>query len=209
MLTLPHPTTTTPAGDPAPRLHDCDDLTEAHEVLRAGIREELRVLVDTHALMRSCANDILARLGVAPLLHDFIVGARVPVTVTVRASTRRHAERVAAAQIVIDLRRLQRTYLRGRTPTLTATTDPMRDAVVAVRTHRLDDGRATLARHTIDAHVLLAVAVTSPDRRSAWDSAHAWFTTELSRLRPAATQVDTRGLNLTFVRAVAARRVHT
>ncbi|HEX8629413.1 MAG TPA: hypothetical protein VF755_14710 [Catenuloplanes sp.] len=198
--TAQHTTTGHQAG--AAQHGKVDALTHAHQALRRGIRDELALLVGTRAVLSSCANDILTRLDLPPLRYDFVVGARVPVTVTVTASTARYAETVAAAQIVADLRGLHRTYLRGRTPSATATEQPIRDAVVAVRTMRVagDPTRPTLARFTIDARVLLGAAVTAPERRDAWAAAQQLVAAELRRLRPGATRVHTDALTLTFVR---------
>lgn len=76
----------------------------------AGIRVAVHQLVHRRVVTGAVANDALAALGIAPLRDRFVVGMRLPATVT--AHTPARAQRTAAGLIVAAVRRLRVGYLR-------------------------------------------------------------------------------------------------
>lgn len=183
-------------GTPAPSTVD------AYEQLSRGIRDELSTLVATHVVLRTSANDILARLNVPALQTPFVVGVRVPATVSVRARYPQLAQRAAAVQIVTDLNWLRCAYLRGAAPSATAAKNPVGESVLALRTLTADadPGGTPWPRFTIEARVLLAVRVNASDRHDAWIAARNLITADLRQVRRAFTQFDADAMRLGWVR---------
>src|SRR6266545_1939407 len=177
--------------------------------LRRGIRDELITLVNTHVVTRWFANDALARLGLPPLPGRYLVGASVPVTVTVDAPRDSYATHAAAAQVVTELRGLRQAYLRGPAPSARPAADPVREAVSVLQTVRLP-GRRCSGRHrryTITARVRLAIAVCAPDKTTAWDAAQQGLRADLHRLRSGFVAVHLDRLSKSWVRTADSYRL--
>jgi len=200
----PYPPTTLP--DARARIRD---LTVGGRRLQRAIRDELITLVNTHVATRWFASDALARLGLPPLPARYLVGATVPVTVTVDAPRDGYAAHVAAAQVVTELRGLRQAYLRGPAPSARPAADPVREAVSVLQTVRLP-GRRCSGRHrryTITARVRLAIAVCAPDKTTAWDSAQQGLRADLHRLRSGFVAVHLDRLSKSWVRTADSYRL--
>ncbi len=178
-------------------------LRQHHHVLQRAIRDELITLVNTHVTTRSFANDALARLGLPPLPGQYLVGARVPVTVTVDAPRDGYAAHLAAAQVVTELRGLRHAHLRGPAASAKPASDPVREAVSVVQTVRLPGRRCCGGprRYTITANVRLAIAVCAPDKTTAWERAQHGLRADLHRLRLGFVAVHLDRLSKSWVRS--------
>ncbi len=178
-------------------------LSAGQDALRRGIRDEPITLVNTHVIIPSFANDALARLGLEAMHRRYIVGARVPVTVTVDAPDAGHAQRRAVAQIRAELRGLREVYLRRHAPCATPAEDPAREAVVAVRAVRVaaHPHHPGVARYAVSAHVLLAIRATCPRAGVIWPTACQRITADLQRLRLTFVAVHTHRIDKSWVRA--------
>ncbi len=170
--------------------------------LRRGIRDELITLVNTHVVTRWFANDALARLGLPPLPGRYLLGASVPVTVTVDAPTGAYAAHAAAVQVVTELRGLRHAQMRGPTPSRKPPADPVRDAVSVFHVVGLPrGGSGRQRRYTVTGAVRLAVTVHAPDKATARDAAYHALRTDLHRLRPGFVAVHLDRLGWSWVRA--------
>ncbi len=171
-------------------------------LLQRAIRDELITLVNTGVATRWFANRALARLGLPPLPGGYLVGATIPVTVTVDAPHDSYAAHVAAAQVVTELRGLHHAHLRGPTPSGKPAADPVQEAVRVVQTTRLatrPNGR--YRRYTITATVRLAIGVRAPDTTTAWDAARQVLRADLRRLRVGFVAVHLDQMRKSWVRS--------
>jgi hypothetical protein len=190
-LTTDHSTTSTRAA--------ADDMAVA-----AGIRVGVRHLVHRRAVAGTVANDALAALGIAPLRDRFVVGVRLPVTVTVAAHTATRAQLTAAGLIVAAVRPIRVGYLRtcsvGRSPARR----PAAESATASRVIHIDRNPwlPTQPLHTVAATVLLGVNLAADDRDSAWNDAHRRLSAALRTLPQSDVHLHVDALAKSWVRNV-------
>lgn len=193
-----NPTTTQPNAATPPHPARCTD----EVALAAAVRIKLRHLVHQRAIAGAVANTVLTQLGIPPLRDRFVVGARLPVTVTICANNPARALRAAAGLVVTTLVPLRVGYLRTRNPAVRPAQDPATESVTGTRV--LDRVRNPRLPNqpvfTIAATVLLGVTLTATDRDTAWTQAHQQLRTDLRALRPAHVRLHIDALSKTWVR---------
>ena len=186
--------TTTGTGSAASR---ADDIAVA-----AGIRVAVRQLVHRRVVTGPVANDALAALGIAPLRDRFVVGVRLPATVTVTAHTAARAQITAAGLIVAAVRPISTGYLRTRAARPYPARRPDAESVTASRVIHIARNRwlPTQPLHTVAATVLLGVTLTAADRDSAWVDAHRQLSAALRTLPPSDVHLHVDALTKSWVR---------
>jgi hypothetical protein len=168
-----------------------DELTDAHQRLADGVRQEMTTIVNRRALGHRDANTVLARLGLpalpAPVTLRRLI-FRVPVRITVCADLPHHARPAARELIAVELGRLR--GVNSNTPRI-VTVNP-----------RLGDhlGRTRFEVHAV---VWLSVDAAGRNGQNLWPAARATLTAELARLRAVRfagviTQAEEHRLN-TFI----------
>jgi hypothetical protein len=177
-------------------------LAAAEAAHPAGIRMQMRHLVQQRVIAGTVANATLARLGIAPLRDRFLVGARLPVTVMLCAPKPDRAQYDAAGLIVAALKPLRVGYLRGRTPVPRPARRPAVEAVTATRVLNQVRNPRLPSRpvFTVAATVLLGVTLAGTDRDTAWAQAHQQLSAELSALRALQVRLHVEALSKTWVR---------
>ncbi|RSM64057.1 hypothetical protein DMB66_21345 [Actinoplanes sp. ATCC 53533] len=187
-----HNTTVIPAASSG-----ADDIAVA-----AGIRVAVRQLVNRRVVTGAVANDALAALGITPLRDRFIVGMRLPVTVTVAAHTPARAQLTAAGLIVAAVRPVRVGYLRTRSARQVPARRPAAESVTASRVIHIarNPWLPTQPLHTIAATVLLSVTLTAADRDSARIDAHRQLSAALRTLPPSDVHLHADALTKSSVR---------
>ncbi len=138
----------------------------------------------------------------ATTAQRYVVGVRLPATVTVNAYTPAAAERAAAGMLVTALRDMPVGFLRTRQPSPRPAGHPVTDAITAVRitgdtAHPRPRGQRI---YTVAAVVLIGVTLTAPDRDDARDTAARQLRGELFGRQPRDVRLHTRQLTVTWVR---------
>lgn len=172
--------------------------------IAAGIRVELHQLMRPRVDAATVADDARTTPRVAPVPDRFVVGMRLPVTVTVYGHTAARAQRTAAGLIVAAVQPVRVGYLRTLSAQLTAARWPTVESVTASRVIRVTRNPylPTQPFHTVAATVLLGVTVTAVDRNRAWIDAHRHLSAELRALRPSAVRLHVDALGRSWVRNV-------
>lgn len=166
----------------------------------AGIRVAVHQLVHRRVVTGAVANDALAALGIAPLRDRFVVGMRLPATVT--AHTPARAQRTAAGLIVAAVRRLRVGYLRTHSVRPVPARRPTAESVTANRVIHIarNPWLPTQPLHTVAATVLLGITLTAADRDSAWIAAHRQLSAALNTLPPSDVHLHGDALTNSWVR---------
>jgi len=158
------------------------DLSDRHNAVLTGIRQELHTLVGFRWVRPADADKILAKFGLPRLPRRFVVGATVPVTVLVCAPDRYHAERGAVRLIRDDVRRLRDATLRAYPKR--DMYDPDGDTVRIDHANTPDPDRSgKRPRFDVHAIVRLALIVDSTRANTVWPAARHRLLADLARLR--------------------------
>jgi hypothetical protein len=188
---------------PTPIHHNTATVSGADDIaVAAGIRVGVRHLVHRRAVAGAVANDALAALGIAPLRDRFVVGMRLPATVTVAAHTPARAQHAAAGLIVAAIRPVRVGYLRTLAAGPAPARRPATESVIGSRViHTARNPRLpTQPLHTVAATVLLSVTLTAADRASAWIDAHRQLSTALRTRPPSDVHLHLDALSTSWVR---------
>jgi hypothetical protein len=198
-LTHHHTTAARPAASGA------DDVATA-----AGIRVAVRQLVHRRVITGEVANDALAALGIAPLRDRFVVGMRLPATVTVAAHTPARAQSTADGLIVAAVRRARVGYLRTRSVGPVPAQRPAAESVTASRVIHIarNPWLPTQPLHTVAATVLLGLTLTAADRDSSRIDAHRQLSAALSALPPSDVHLHVDALTNSWVRNLGPEPIH-
>lgn len=187
-----HNTTATPAAPSG-----ADDIAVA-----AGIRVAVHQLVHRRVVTGAVANAALAALGIAPLRDRFVVGMRLPATVTVAAHTPARAQLTAAGLIVAAVRPVRVGHLRTLAVRPVPARRPAAESVTGSRVIHIarNSWLPTQPLHTVAATVLLSVTLTAADRDSAWINAHRQLSAALRTLPPSDVHLHVDRLTKSWVR---------
>lgn len=142
--------------------------------------------------------------ALAPVPDRFVIGMRLPVTVTVYGHTAARAQRTAAGLTVAAIQPVRAGYLRTLSTRLTPARHSTVESVTASRVIRVTRNRylPTQPLHTVAATVLLGVTVTAVDRNRALIAAHQRLSAELWSLRPSAVRLHAAALTRSRIRNV-------